>query len=323
MLLPIHDRNPVVHIRFQIVTCLIIVACVLVFIWELMLSDTEQGAVAILRLSFVPARLFGPADGSLQPDILWGVGSIASSLFLHSGFGHLFGNMLFLWVFGDNIEDATGHGRFILFYLICGTVAALAQAAIDLHDVTPIIGASGAISGILGGYLMLHPHARILVMTYFFLTFRIRAVWLIGLWIAYQVVLGLMDDGTSHIAWWAHIGGFATGAALIPLMRRPGILLFDRDVGETAGHRQGGLARHQTTQIAVVALVIGVPFVGFLFFDLLTTPLALVLLGYSIYLLIQNLQAQTAHDKTLQDRREAKEGRRRSIIPRIFGKRKH
>ncbi len=323
MLLPIHDRNPVVHIRFQIVTCLIIVACVLVFIWELSLPDTTQGKIAIFRLSFVPARLFGLADGSLQPDILWGVGAIASSLFLHSGFGHLFGNMLFLWVFGDNIEDATGHRRFILFYLICGMVAAGAQAATNLHDITPMIGASGAISGILGGYLVLHPHARILVMTYFFLTFRIRAVWLIGLWITYQAVLGLVGDGTSQIAWWAHIGGFAAGAALIPLFRRPGVLLFDRDVGETAGHRQRVLARHQTTQIAVVALVLGVPLMGFWLFDLLTMPPALVLLGFSIYLLIQNLRAQAAHDKTRQDQSAAKESPRRSVIPRIFGRGKH
>ena len=121
--------------------------------------------------------------------------------------------------------------RFILFYLTCGIVAMLAQGLAAPHEVTPVVGASGAISGVLGAYLVLHPRVRILVMTFFFITFRMPAVWLLGLWIGYQVVLGLLDDGTAHIAWWAHIGGFAAGAALIPLFRRAGVPLFDRSEG--------------------------------------------------------------------------------------------
>jgi membrane associated rhomboid family serine protease len=230
MLLPLHDRNPVVHIHFQIVTCLIIAACVLVFLWELTLPDTEEANLAFYRLAFVPARLFGLADGTVQPDVGAGLFSMITSMFLHAGFWHLLGNMWFLWIYGDNIEDATGHMRFIFFYLICGAVAALAQALVNIHDATPMIGASGAISGVLGGYLVLHPRVRILVMTFFFITFRMRAIWLIGFWIAYQVVLGLIeDDGGSGVAWWAHIGGFAAGALLITLFRRPGVPLFDRE----------------------------------------------------------------------------------------------
>ncbi|MDX1484885.1 MAG: rhomboid family intramembrane serine protease, partial [Alphaproteobacteria bacterium] len=103
MLLPLHDRTPVVHIRFQVVTSAIIVACTLAFIWQLSLPASEEGEIAIFRLAFVPARLFGLEDGSVRPDILWGLGSIATSMFLHAGLGHIFGNMLFLWVFGDNI----------------------------------------------------------------------------------------------------------------------------------------------------------------------------------------------------------------------------
>ena len=229
MLLPLHDRNPVVHIRFQIVTCLIIAASVAAFGWELTLPHTEEGKTAFLRLAFVPARVFGFQDGNLQFDITQGLVSIVTSMFLHASFWHIFGNMAFLWVFGDNVEDATGHVRFIFFYLICGIAAAMVQGLTNVHDTTPMVGASGAISGVLGAYLILHPRARILVMTFFLITFRMRAMWLLGIWIGLQVVLGLLDDGTAQVAWWAHIGGFAAGAALIPLFRRAGVPLFEHD----------------------------------------------------------------------------------------------
>lgn len=228
MLLPLYDQNPMIHIRFQVVTVLIIAACIGVYLWEWTLPSGPEGELSFYRLSFVPGRLFGTADGQFPPDLVWGVGSIATSMFLHAGFWHLAGNMLFLWVFGDNVEDATGHLRFIVFYFLCGAVAALAQAAGDLHDLTPMIGASGAISGVLGAYLILHPRARILVMTFFFLTFQVRAMWLLGLWIAYQVALGLAEHGKGGVAWWAHVGGFAAGAVLILVFRRHGVRLFDR-----------------------------------------------------------------------------------------------
>jgi membrane associated rhomboid family serine protease len=227
MLLPISDQNPIVHIRFQAITFLIIGACVAIYLWEATLPPTTEAELRFYHLAFVPARLFGTADGSIAPDLVWGLGSIASSMFLHGGFWHLLGNMLFLWVYGDNVEDATGHVRFVFFYLLCGVAAALAQSAADIHTAIPMIGASGAISGVLGAYLILHPRARILVMTFFFLTFHVRAMWLIGFWIAYQIVLGVMDDGKAGVAWWAHVGGFFAGAALIPVFKRRGVALFD------------------------------------------------------------------------------------------------
>lgn len=237
MLLPLSDQNPIVHIRFQAVTVLIIGICIGVFVWELALPRTFEGELRFYQLAFVPARLFGTADGQYPPELIWGIGSIATSMFLHADFWHLAGNMLFLWVYGDNIEDATGHFRFILFYILCGAVAAMAQAAGDPHALTPMIGASGAISGVLGAYLMLHPRARILVMTFFFLTFQVRAFWLLGLWIAYQVTLGLVDDGRAGVAWWAHVGGFVAGAVLIVLFKRRGVRLFDRSSGLPRGRR--------------------------------------------------------------------------------------
>jgi membrane associated rhomboid family serine protease len=228
MLLPLYDQNPIVHIRFQAVTFLIIATCVAVFLWELALPPAPETELRFYRFAFVPGRLFGTAEGDLRPDLLWGIGSIATSMFLHAGFWHLVGNMLFLWVYGDNVEDATGHVRFVVFYLVCGAAAAMAQAAADPHTAVPMIGASGAISGVLGAYLVLHPGARILVMTFFFLTFQLRAFWVLGLWIVYQVVLGLASDGREGVAWWAHVGGFVAGAVLITVFRRRGVPLFGR-----------------------------------------------------------------------------------------------
>lgn len=281
MLLPLHDRNPVVHIRFQAVTCLIIAACVLTFLWEIAVSGTLEGDVALYRLAFVPARLFGLEDGSVPPDVPWGLGSIVTSMFLHASFWHLAGNMLFLWVYGDNVEDATGHIRFVLFYLICGAVAALAQAITNIHDVNPMIGASGAISGVLGAYLVLHPRVRILVMTFFFVTFKLRAMWLLGLWIGYQVVLALLDDGSAGVAWWAHIGGFAAGALLIPVFRRAGVVLFDREDFEPKGTlgKKGAVS-----SLGLGATIYGVIIGALWFIGVLSLPLALLIFGIGTYL---------------------------------------
>lgn len=238
MLLPIFDQNPIVHIRFQVITCLIIAGCVAAFIWEATLPPTTEAELTFYRLAFVPARLFGTADGAVGPDLLWGAASIATSMFLHAGFWHLLGNMVFLWVYGDNVEDATGHFRFILFYVLCGAAAAFAQSAANIHDATPMIGASGAISGVLGAYLILHPRARILVMTFFFITFHVRAMWLLGFWIAYQVVLGVTDDGKAGVAWWAHVGGFVAGMVLILFLKRRTVPLFDRPATRTGSKRR-------------------------------------------------------------------------------------
>ena len=136
-------------------------------------------------------------------------------MFLHSGFAHIFGNMLFLWVFGDNIEDRLGHWRYAAFYLVCGLAAALGQIMLGPDSIIPMLGASGAISGVLGGYLLLFPRRRIKVILFNFLT-DVPAYVALGIWIVYQIVSGyLTPAGSGGVAYAAHIGGFIAGLALI------------------------------------------------------------------------------------------------------------
>ena len=144
-------------------------------------------------------------------------------MFLHAGFLHLAGNMLYLWIFGNNIEDILRKFRFILFYLVCGTIAALGHVATDFNSVIPMVGASGAVSGILGAYLVLFPFARIktLVFLFIFVTIiRVPALFLLGLWVLIQVGNAMAQSGGAGVAWFAHIGGFLAGMLLILPFRR-------------------------------------------------------------------------------------------------------
>jgi membrane associated rhomboid family serine protease len=156
-----------------------------------------------------------------------------TSMFLHGGWGHLMGNALFLWVFGNNVEDSMGRLRFLLFYLLCGLAAAAAQVAVHPSSIVPMVGASGAISGVLGGYLLLFPRAQVrvlFVLLIFIQIVRVPAWIVLLLWIGYQVVLGLPDlmgmeaQVSAGVAFWAHIGGFAAGLLLVKLFVRPDYL---------------------------------------------------------------------------------------------------
>jgi membrane associated rhomboid family serine protease len=140
-----------------------------------------------------------------------------SSMFMHGNFAHIFGNMLFLWIFGDNLENLLGHIRFAIFYILCGFAAAFAQIVMDSDSIIPMLGASGAISGVLGGYVLLFPQRQVRAIIFNFLT-TVPAFVAIGLWIVYQVILGYMSDpGAGGVAYAAHIGGFVAGLALVKL----------------------------------------------------------------------------------------------------------
>jgi membrane associated rhomboid family serine protease len=140
-----------------------------------------------------------------------------SSMFMHGGFGHIFGNVLFLWVFGDNLENLLGHIRYVAFYIVCGFAAALAQVMMGPDSIIPMLGASGAISGVLGGYIVLFPQRRVRAIIFNFLT-EVPAFIALGLWIGYQLLLGyLTPSGTGGVAYAAHIGGFVAGVVLIKL----------------------------------------------------------------------------------------------------------
>jgi len=152
--------------------------------------------------------------------------TVFTSMFLHSGFAHLIGNMLYLWIFGDNIEAAMGSLRFTVFYLLCGIGAALGQALVSPLSTVPMVGASGAISGIMGGYLVLFPHAEVetlVFLGYFVRLIRLPTLVVLGSWIVTQLfsgVLSLSMQATGGVAWFAHIGGFAVGILLVGLFRR-------------------------------------------------------------------------------------------------------
>jgi membrane associated rhomboid family serine protease len=171
-------------------------------------------------------------DARLPADLQWlpRFATPFTSMFLHGGWMHLFGNMLFLWIFGDNVEDAMGHTRYCLFYALCGVAAVYAQALSNPTSPYPIIGASGAISGVLGAYLLLFPRARVLTLVllpFFFTTLRMPAMLLLLLWFAVQLISDLVvPSGGASVAFRAHIAGFLSGMLLVPVMKRRDVALF-------------------------------------------------------------------------------------------------
>jgi membrane associated rhomboid family serine protease len=230
-MIPLHDDNPT-ELR-PVLTIAFIAACVLVFLWQVSLGE-RSGEGAVFALGVVPAVLFGlkqlpPTLAIVPPEA-----TILTSMFLHGGLMHLAGNMLYLWIFGNNVEDAMGHLRFIVFYLLCGAAAVFAQALPNPSSEIPMIGASGAISGVLGAYLLLYPQARVLVgipLGIVIQTVRMKAGWVLALWFLLQVVNSLFSGGGPGVAWYAHLGGFVAGMALVPFFRRSGVRLFNPERG--------------------------------------------------------------------------------------------
>jgi membrane associated rhomboid family serine protease len=230
--IPISDDNPLRSIRFQWVTLGLVAVNVLVFLGEA-LGDADGVQAAIVSLALTPSDLLhltsfygapAPAGKGFQvPTLL----TLITYQFLHGGFLHLISNMLFLWVFGDNVEDALGHLKFLAFYLLCGVAGGLAHAAALPSSPYPLIGASGAVAGVIAAYLMLHPRVRVWVLALRFLPLRVPAVWVLGIWVVSQFVMVALAPADG-VAWWAHIGGMAAGALLVLVMRRPGVPLFDR-----------------------------------------------------------------------------------------------
>jgi membrane associated rhomboid family serine protease len=239
---PYRDENPTEHPAY--VTVGIIVANVLVFI--LMQGAGAQGPLArsVCDLGLIPGELLHtarPGSGvSLAPGIACIVGTapryytVITSMFTHGGWFHLLGNMLFLWVFGNNIEDVTSHSKFLLFYLVCGLAAAAMQVLITPKSIVPMVGASGAISGVLGAYLLLYPRVRVhtlIILPIWITTVALPAWVMLGYWIALQLIGGLgsltqLENG--GVAFFAHVGGFVAGIVLIKffasddaLRRRP------------------------------------------------------------------------------------------------------
>lgn len=226
-MIPLRDDNPTTIRPY--ITIALIAACVLVFLWQISLGQKGFEA-AIAALGVIPVTLLG--DESLPPALYMvpPTATLFTSMFLHGGFMHLAGNMLYLWIFGNNVEDAMGHVRFVVFYLLSGIAAAMAQALPNPDSTIPMIGASGAISGVLGAYLLLYPRARVLVLIPlggFSRIVYVPAMFVLGFWFVLQLIsTALADPGQGGVAFGAHIGGFVAGMVLIPLFKHRHVRLF-------------------------------------------------------------------------------------------------
>jgi len=213
-MIPLRDENPTA--TFPFITITIIVINALVFIYELTLGNQIQDR--IIHLAVIPYNIIHMSN----PAVLL---TLITSLFFHAGFAHIFGNMLYLWVFGNNIEDRLGHIRFIFFYLFCGIIATFGHIITAFDSKLPVIGASGAISGVLGAYLLLYPNAKVLVLLplfYYWRITKVKAWWFLVFWIILQFLYGttsfaLGESGKGGVAWFAHIAGFFAGILFLRL----------------------------------------------------------------------------------------------------------
>jgi membrane associated rhomboid family serine protease len=224
--IPLHDDNPTE--RFPFVTIIFIAVCVSVFLYQESLPQ-NPGQAFVFHYGAIPAIVFGqaafPEDTAVAiPASL----TLLTSMFLHGGWMHLLGNMLYLWIFGNNIEDAMGHVKYVVFYILCGVLAALTHAMTDPSSQIPMVGASGAISAVLGAYLLLFPRAHVLVLLPALGMTRVPAGVVLGMWFVTQLVSGGMSIGAQGggVAFFAHIGGFVAGMALIGLFKRPDVPFF-------------------------------------------------------------------------------------------------
>jgi len=218
-MIPISDENPSRLTPF--VTWGIIAACIVAFFWQLSFSEQAEDSL-LLTFAFVPRNLFGDVASVSLYGIPWPWYTLITSMFLHGGFLHLGGNMLYLWIFGNNVEDAMGHARFAAFYFICGIAAALSEGIMNPHSSLPMLGASGAISGVLAGYVLIYPRARITVIIPLGILLyptKISAFYVVGFWFVLQLlnVVGTTPGGPGT-AWWAHVGGFIAGLVLTPML---------------------------------------------------------------------------------------------------------
>ncbi len=235
---PISDDN--LEPGVPIVTWSIIGACIAVFLWQMSLTGNAAER-AVFEFGAVPATLFGKPDvAAVVP--AWA--TILTSMFMHGGLAHIGGNMLYLWIFGDNVELAMGRVKFLAFYLICGTIAALTQALQSPESTVPLIGASGAISGVLGAYLLLQPfaHVRVIIMPlpFFIRVISVPSLVVLGFWFVIQFLSGLSSNADKGgVAFWAHVGGFIAGMVLMPIFKKRDVTLFQKGARRVFDARRG------------------------------------------------------------------------------------
>jgi membrane associated rhomboid family serine protease len=228
MFIPLHDANSLRYIKMQYVTIALIAANVIIYLFTRLQPEQAQIAT-ILGLGYIPSVVFDtqelPVNFQLIPEDL----TYITYSFLHGDIFHLGGNMLFLWVFGDNVEDALGHVKYLIFYILCAIAGALMHGMAAPDSTVPLIGASGAIAGIVSAYLILHPRVKIWVLALARIPLRIPAWIVLALWIGFQFLM-FFAAGEDQISWAAHIGGIVAGAVLVLLLKRRAVPLFDREV---------------------------------------------------------------------------------------------
>lgn len=219
MFVPIHDNTPLQVIRFQYVTGALIIINVAVFLMTGAFTSEEGLWAYASGFGIVPVELVHVVDpvGAYNPipEPL----TLITYEFLHGGWMHLITNMAFLWVFADNVEDAFGHFGFLIFYLLCGVAAGMLHTLMQPQSPAPLIGASGAVSGVLAAYLLLYPKARVWILLFLRIPIRISALWALGGWFALQIVSVILTTDDAQVAWWAHIGGFLAGLILTLVLR--------------------------------------------------------------------------------------------------------
>lgn len=232
--LPVYDYNQLRYIKRPYVTWGLLAANILIYF--LFQSGIVWNFDEYLNRNygFMPASILANARMSADvPAFIAQVPGIKlfTYMFLHGDLAHLFGNMIFLWVFGDNVEDAMGRFRYFLFYIACGVAAGLAHFLSAQTSQVPLIGASGAISGLLAAYLVLFPRAKVWVLFFTRIPIKLRAYWVLIIYLLFNIVMAYARD-MDNVAWWAHLGGFAAGLVLVAMMRRPDVRLF-QDEPET------------------------------------------------------------------------------------------
>ncbi len=254
MFIPLHDGNALRHIRLQYVTLAIIALNVLAW---LSYGPASYGRIEVERAAFltwgyIPAVANGyaalPADFVLLPQWTKAV----SYAFLHGDIFHLGGNMLFLWVFGDNVEDALGHIKYAIFFILCAIAGAMMHSLVEPQSQAPLVGASGAAAGVVAAYLMLHPKIKLWVLALGKFPIRLSAMWVIGAWIAFQFGNFAFNAG-DNVSWGAHVGGILAGAILLPLMKRRGVVMFDRNVASPVTAPKGA------TSVEATAILVDEP----------------------------------------------------------------
>jgi membrane associated rhomboid family serine protease len=229
MFIPLHDANQLRHIRFQYVTLGLIIANILIYFGTVLGVSEETAWADALGLGYIPAVINDIAQLSPEHILVPESFTYVTYSFLHADIFHLGGNMLFLWVFGDNVEDSLGHIKFLIFYLACAAAGAFLHGVILPDSQAPLIGASGAIAGIVSAYLILHPRVKLWVLVLMRIPLRIPAWIPLILWVGFQFMM-LFVQTEDAVSWPAHVGGIVAGAVLVLFLRRSGVPLFDRNL---------------------------------------------------------------------------------------------